>query len=153
MDVLDVGDRGSEEAHAYVIDGQTFRGERSMWTDRNLEFTDDGRAFRAAQSFNASMEAGVEACVVKRIDPSVQRQVSRWTVDGELIGELEARTGDTSGRWPSVSVAIPGHLVRRRTVRLREEFVASDIDINAFRIEVYQRPASRSSADDASVAR
>jgi hypothetical protein len=153
VDVLDVGDRGSEEAHAYVIDGQTFSGERSMWTDRNLEFTDDGRAFRAAQSFNASMEAGVEACVVKRIDPSVQRQVSRWTVEGELIGDLEARVGDTFGRWPSVSVTIPGHLVRRRTVRLREAFVASDIDINAFRIEVYQRAGSRSSADDASVAR
>jgi hypothetical protein len=140
IDVIDVGDVASERRHGYAIADQTFSGERVMGTSSNLEYTDDGRAFRGSQSFNTSLAEGADVCVVKRIDPSVPRQLSRWTARGVVLGHLDVRAGNTFGRWPVVTLLIPGSLAHG-VDRLTEEFVSADVDVNAFRIELYQPAA------------
>src|SRR5262245_51092892 len=98
-----------------------------MMFDRNgLELEDDGRAFRGHQAFDATgLAPGVAACLVKRVDPSARRQVSRWSVDQRTVGDMSADR-DEVAFWLTAWLQVPREPIREPTVRFREDFVAAD---------------------------
>jgi hypothetical protein len=112
VDVIDVGDPNSEEAHDYHIEGQSFFGERTLFSEDGLEIEDDGRAFRGYQAFDLSgLTPGAATCLVKRIDPSARDQVSRWLIGARLAGRMVANPEFTAV-WPSSGTQHPGNACR-----------------------------------------
>jgi 4-amino-4-deoxy-L-arabinose transferase-like glycosyltransferase len=138
VDVLDVGDRTSEAAHGYRIEEQTFFGERMMYVNGG-ELEDDGRAFRHSQTFEVSkLTPKVPVCLVKRVDPGARRQVSRWFAGENTIATVTVDTDDVS-EWHDAAIHIPPDRIPSSRLRLTERFVSAAVDVNSYRIEIYQR--------------
>ncbi|HJR60151.1 MAG TPA: glycosyltransferase family 39 protein [Vicinamibacterales bacterium] len=136
-DVFDVGSLESESAHGFTLTGETWRGER-VFREDGADRWDDGRAFIGQQSFEvAGLTPGTDTCVVKRIDGQVAPQVSRWHV-GPLMLPPATAPPTPAQTWGRIRLLIPGDDIRTPRVTLKEEFVSSPSDINAFRVEVYQ---------------
>jgi hypothetical protein len=138
VDTIDVGDPGSETLHGYDIEGQTFSGERMNFDWRGLELEDDGRAFRGSQAFDVSgLVPGAATCVVKRVDSSARHQMSRWSIAQRTVGDMSADR-DGAASWLTATIWVPPEFIRGSSARFREDFIAADVDVNAYRIEIYQ---------------
>jgi hypothetical protein len=136
-DVIDVGNATSEAAHGYAIDGQTWSGERVLGLDETQRW-DDGRAFVGSQRFRAdSLATGLDICIVKRVDAGVAPQASVWTVDEQAL-PMTTFAERQVGAWGTVVLTVPGHMVRGTSLGIRERFMSSAVDVNAFRVEIYQ---------------
>ncbi len=143
VDVVDVGNPASEAVHSYVVRSGSWSGRRMKLDDAGTTqphfLEDDGRAFTGVQSFRISgVHPGETLCVAKRLDPGVAHQHSAWFADAVPIGTMAAGGGDAS-RWEIAALVVEAPKVNQSTVTLAERFVASSLDVNAFRIEVYQR--------------
>jgi 4-amino-4-deoxy-L-arabinose transferase-like glycosyltransferase len=138
VDTIDVGDTASEAAHRYTIESPLFAGDLVKFDESGRELEEDGRSFRGSQAFDVSgLRPGVPACLAKRVDPSARRQSSRWSAGDRPVGELWADR-DAGVTWLDVFLEVPGTIVSESRMRFREEMRSADIDINAYRIEVYQ---------------
>jgi hypothetical protein len=138
QDVVDIGDPRSEAAHAYAIEGQSWAGSRELFCNGQA-VADDGRAFRNEQSFRIAISTpGRETCVVKRIDAGVAAQTSLWILNGADPVEMRGPDRSTAG-CAEVAVVFPAGSVTSTDLHMVERFVTSALDVNAFRIEVYQR--------------
>jgi hypothetical protein len=137
-DVIDIGNPYSEAAHGFAVTGETWKGER-VFREHGADTWDDGRAFIGHQSFEVDdLTAGIDTCVVKRIDGQVAPQISRWRV-GPLELPPAAADPTPAQSWGRMRLLIAGADIRTPRVTFREELVSSPSDINTFRVEVYQR--------------
>jgi len=138
QDVVDIGDSPSENAHSYSIDRQTWEGSRVL-SCGGRTVADNGRAFANSQEFRVTVGAAErDVCLVKRIDAGVARQISRWTVNGADAVELRGPAQSIPG-CAEIGVVFPAHAIRETSLSLVEQFIGSALDVNAFRVEVYQR--------------
>jgi hypothetical protein len=138
MDVIDVADAESEAAHGYQIEGATWGGTRRMGVPGIGPIVDGGRAFVGSQRFEVSnLVSGARVCLVKRLDPRVRSQISAWLWGNRPVGQTES-TGAVEGDWGTVSLVIDGQRVDERPTVVVERFLRSTLDVNTFRIDVYQ---------------
>jgi hypothetical protein len=63
--------------------------------------------------------------------------VSRLYVGGHAVGEF--RSGPGVGQWLELAVDVPADVMTDAVVTLREQFVGSGGDVNAFQFRIYQR--------------
>jgi hypothetical protein len=137
-DVIDVGDPEAEHAHEYQADEVTWRGGRVL-RESGADTWDDGVAFTGTQEFvGRELTPGRALCVAKRVDPRVARQRSRIESDGAEPSPFRVEAAG-NGEWGRAVAMLPAEAVTGPELRLRERFVSSTIDVNAFRIELYQR--------------
>ena len=138
-DVIDVGDRISENKHLYKIRFPSWRGKRDFLYSDNQPVSDDGRAFRRSQKFLArNLLPAFPMIIVKRIDSAVKNQKSYIRINGKKYKEWNIIYDEKPGNWRDHHFLIPEGFVNKREMEIEEVFISSDIDINCFRIEIYQ---------------
>ncbi|SDP19635.1 Protein of unknown function [Actinopolyspora xinjiangensis] len=103
---------------------------------------DDGRAFGAggSSSFDARIAPDNEGVrITRRYDANVGGQVARLLVDGEAVGTWRSGAA-RPGEWGRERIRVPASLTRGRSrVRVTNEFLAAEVDVNEFRYEVHSR--------------
>lgn len=99
---------------------------------------DDGRAYQGGSSFTVNVAPGNQGVrVTKRFDPMIGNQRSRLLADGQPAGEWTSGPAQPSGRWVDQAIEIPAALTAgKSTLKLTNEFVSSDLDVNEFRYDI-----------------
>jgi hypothetical protein len=146
-DVIDIRNPESESAHRYAARQPSWAGTRTFRRG-GTPLWDDGRAFLGAQSFPVrGLEGSADICLVKRVDPGVRQQVSRWRVAEAEVGITRLPDAVPAGTWAEVALVVPGAHVTAAELPVTEEMVSSTVDVNAFRVEVYQARPRRPVAE------
>ncbi len=145
-DRVDVGNLIDEQAHEYDLSEGTWEGRRDLplWHGPARWFApvgavagDDGRAFVGHEQFVVrGLTPGRPALIVKRVDGNVPDQVSRVLLGGRDVGEF--RSGPRVGAWRELVIEIPAEAVTAAVMTVREDFVSSPVDVNAFEFRLYQ---------------
>lgn len=131
-DEINVGDAGSEEAHDYAVEGQTWEGElvARYEDDVSTEATDTGRAFTGASAFTVTIRPDNDGVRLRRrSDQQFGRQRARVYVDGKEVVERAWYVADRNPhrRWLDDEFQIPASYTRGKdAVRIRIEFAPRD---------------------------
>lgn len=106
--------------------------------------TDHGRAFTGYSEFTVRIDpnnTGVR--LVRRLDYSVGDQVANVVVDGIRLGQWSTPGSAQAFNWRDATFDIPAELTKgKESLRIRVEFVSSQIDWNEFYYWVYTRAGS-----------
>lgn len=96
--------------------------------------TDDGRAFTGASTFTVSINPNNEGVrLTRRLDAGVGRQRARVRVDGEVVAEWEPLPPGGS-QWRNQHVRLPASATAGKSqITIRNEFISSEVDFNAFK--------------------
>jgi hypothetical protein len=94
---------------------------------------DDGRAFTGASEFIVSIVPDNEGVrLTRRLGSGVANQRARVLVDGEAVTEWEPLATTEQG-WRNQTVELPASATAGKSeIRVRNEFISSDNDFNAF---------------------
>jgi hypothetical protein len=130
-DSLDVGNTVSEQAHAYIITGQTASGSlTSDYLDtRFTNITDDGKAFNESSQFTVSISAknnGVR--LRRRCDQSNAQQRAQVFVGGTLVTERDWYFADWNNgkKWLDSDFEIPSSYTYGKTsLQIRIVYVSA----------------------------
>jgi len=97
--------------------------------------TDDGRAFGANgyDQYTAAIDPNNKGIrLTRRMDPSIANQRASISVDGTVVGQW-APLPAAGGRWLDQSVELPASATAGKSqITIRDTFVSSDLDFNAF---------------------
>jgi hypothetical protein len=137
IDTIDMGDMNSEKSHDYLIENQSWQGQRGFYLNPSKPTKDNGRAFLGKQSFTIKNLSGEsKICLVKRIDNGVKNQISEWSIKNSKFKHI-MKSNKAMGDY--VSFIIPKKdISKKKTLKVSEKFVKSDFDINSFKVEIYQ---------------
>ena len=83
-----------------------------------------------------ALTPGLELCIVKRVDAGVAPQVSVWSVDGKDVSTTTLGVA-RPGTWGEVVALVPAESIGR-SADIRERVMHAAVDVNAFRVEIYQ---------------
>ena len=106
--------------------------------------TDHGRAFTGYSEFTVRIDpnnAGVR--LVRRLDYSIGDQTADVYVDGTFVGRWSSPGSAEAFNWRDTYFDIPGeHTAGKESLRIRVEFVSSQLDWNEFYYWIYARPVA-----------
>ena len=124
----------AELSGAGQINELRLRLPQVVGAERPPTITDDGRAFTGASQFTVSIDPDNEGVhLTRRLGTRVGKQRARVLVDGEVVAEWEPLPASGSGEWRDQTIRIPGAVTAgRSTLTIRNEFVSSTNDFNAF---------------------
>jgi hypothetical protein len=102
--------------------------------ENRAPIADDGRAFTGASQFTVSIDPDNEGVrLTRRLGARVGKQRARVLVNGEAVAEWEPLPSSGSGQWRDQTVRLPASVTAgRSTLTIRNEFISSENDFNAF---------------------
>ena len=126
-DTVDLGDSASENSHAYLVEGEVWRGELSARyeDESSAPLINRGVAHRGASEFSVAIKAGNAGVRLRRRSDQLHgRQRARVFVDGERVAEYDWYVADRNPhrRWLEEEFEIPLRYTRGKDrIRIRLE--------------------------------
>jgi D-arabinan exo alpha-(1,3)/(1,5)-arabinofuranosidase (non-reducing end) len=106
---------------------------------------DDGRAFGkgGSSTFTVAVDPANQGVrLTKREDPIIGNQRATVTVDGTPVGEWTTAAPGPGGTWIDQAIELPASLTAgKSSLRIKNTFVSSDLDVNEFRYDVHSKVA------------
>ena len=141
-DKLDIGNTQSETTHNYVINNQTWLGNRDFYyegDDDDILVSDNGKAFRGYSEFTVAIESQNEGVKLRRrLDYGISNQKAEIFVDGNSVGIWYTPGSNLSKRWLDSDFEIPsGFTQNKNSIRIKIQFLDSDSDWNEFYYWIY----------------
>jgi hypothetical protein len=101
--------------------------------------SDDGRAFQGYDQFTVKIDPSNQGVTLtRRLDAGVAGQVASVYVDGTKVAQWAPNPVQSSCRWANESVHLPASVTAGKSqITIRDQFVSSNIDFNAFYYWVY----------------
>ncbi|MBE3576282.1 MAG: DUF2961 domain-containing protein [Limnochordales bacterium] len=111
---------------------------------------DNGRAFIGYSEFTVKIDPDNQGVrLIRRLDYGIANQKGRVYVDGELVGEWSTPGSAVGYNWRDAAFDIPADYTRGKSLlRIRVQFVSSQIDWNEFYYWVYTRTTAAGEAGD-----
>ncbi|MBE3584397.1 MAG: DUF2961 domain-containing protein [Limnochordaceae bacterium] len=105
---------------------------------------DNGRAFTGYSEFTVKISPdNLGVRLIRRLDYGIGNQTAQVYVDGERVGSWSTPGVAVDYNWRDASFDIPaGYTQGKSSLRIRIQFVSSQIDWNEFYYWVYVRPAT-----------
>lgn len=142
VDQIVMGDRGSEAAHSFGIEGskQDWTNVQTFKYPDGVKATARGRAHVGGTSkwTIKNLTPGKDLVIAKRIDFARGDIVARIEIDGKAVGEWEIRGSDRRNRWRNWLFRVPGEFITRPEVSCAQVAVEAERDINMFGLWFYQ---------------
>jgi hypothetical protein len=132
-DEIDIGNLESEIAHSYFIHPLSWSG--SLNSEYAKSHTDKGRAHKGFSEFNLQIDPSAEEFkLLRRMDFGVANQKARVFVNGREAGIWFTEGMSNQYRWADKEFSIPKNCIPEgvENVRVRVEFISSDVDWNEF---------------------
>ncbi|MCA9558229.1 MAG: hypothetical protein KC583_06630, partial [Myxococcales bacterium] len=142
MGVLDLQDDASEEAFDFTILDALDHwrvNQKGRYPDGTV-VEDRGVAHEggAVEFTVAGVEPGHDLLLVRRADHVHGDYRVGISVDGRSAGALDCPGSDRRFRWRNWPFRVPGRLVTRTSVRVRQAVETEDREVNLFRVWIYQ---------------
>lgn len=117
--------------------------------DAPITVTDDGRSHTGSSEFTLALpRTHLPVTLSRRLDYGIGNQKANVYVDGTLVGEWFDAGSDNIDHWRDSSIALPiGITWGKAAIRVRVEFVSSDIDWNEFRYQAIVNNAAFDTLD------
>jgi hypothetical protein len=142
VDRIDVMDKESEEAHGLVIQDarDAYRSRQKLKYPDGTVLEDVGRAHVGgyAQYTVKNLKPGKDLCIVRRMDYVYGDYELEFTVDGKNGGVCSCMGTDRVHRWRNWPYVIPGELIGKANVTIKQLAATAGRDINMFRFWFYQ---------------
>jgi hypothetical protein len=132
-DEIDIGSNDSESVHSYSINPMSWSG--SLNSAYVPSVVDSGRAHKGYSEFNLEINPEAEVFkLIRRMDYAIGNQKANVYVDDMNVGVWFNEGLNSQNRWADKVFIIPGESIPddKEDVRIRIEFVSSDIDWNEF---------------------
>ena len=115
LDVLDVMDKASEDAHGYKVTGEYASGDRNFRGEDGERAKENGRYYRGDESFTMSVKGfkGREIILRRLIDADTRDQDATVYLDGERFSKWRSPGMARSRLWKNLDLLIPAYLVYR----------------------------------------
>ncbi|MGE5482417.1 MAG: glycoside hydrolase family 172 protein, partial [Bacteroidota bacterium] len=109
---------------------------------------DNGRAFTGYSEFTVKIDPDNQGVrLIRRLDYGIANQTAQVYVDGELVDDWSTPGSAVGYNWLDATFDIPAGYTRgKSSLRIRVEFISSQIDWNEFYYWVYIRPGANGSA-------
>ena len=142
VDSIDVMDKASEEAHGLAIHDakDAYRSRQKLKYPDGTVVEDVGRAHVGGYStYNVkNLTAGRELAIIRRVDYVYGDYELEFFVDGKSAGVCSCAGTDRVHRWRNWPYVIPGELIGKATVQVKQVATTAERDINMFRYWFYQ---------------
>jgi hypothetical protein len=135
-------DKASEEAHSLAIHDakDAYRSRQKLKYPDGTVIEDVGRAHVGGNTTYTvkNLTPGKELAVVRRMDYVYGDYELEFIVDGKSAGICSCAGTDRVHRWRNWPYVIPGELVGKATVQVKQVANTAERDINMFRYWFYQ---------------
>ena len=142
VDNIDVGERKSETAHSFGIEGakQDWKANQSFAYPDGKKVKSRGRSHVGGTSkwTIQNLTPGKDVVIAKRIDFVRGGIVTRMEVDGKTVGDWKIEGSDRKARWRNWLFEVPGDAITKTEAECRQVAVEAERDINMFGLWFYQ---------------
>jgi hypothetical protein len=142
VDKIDVMDKDSEESHGLTINDakDSYRSRQKLKYPDGTVIEDVGRAHVGgyAQYNVKNLKAGKELLIVRRMDYVYGDYELEFVVDGKNAGVCSCAGTDRVHRWRNWPYVIPGELITKDKVVVKQNAGTAGRDINMFKYWFYQ---------------
>jgi hypothetical protein len=142
VDTIDVMDKESEEAHQFSINDakDSYRSRQKLKYPDGTVVEDVGRAHVGgyAQYTVKNLTPGKELLIVRRMDYVYGDYELEFQVDGKSAGVCPCPGTDRASRWRNWPFMIPGNLITKDKVTIKQIAGTAGRDINMFRFWFFQ---------------
>jgi hypothetical protein len=142
VDRIDVMDKDSEEAHSLAVHDakDSYRSRQKLKYPDGTVLEDVGRAHVGGytQFMIKGLTPGKELAIIRRMDYVYGDYEIEYTVDGRNAGTLSCAGTDRTHRWRNWPHLVPGELITKDRVTVKQTAATAGRDINMFRYWFYQ---------------
>ncbi len=142
VDTIDVMDKGSEEAHQLTIHDakDAYRSRQKLKYPDGTLVEDVGRAHVGGYSTYTAknLTPGKELAIIRRMDYVYGDYELEFQIDGKPAGVCSCAGTDRVHRWRNWPYVVPGELVGRQSVQVKQMATTAERDINMFHYWFYQ---------------
>lgn len=142
VDKIDIMEKDSEEAHQLVIHDakDSYRSRQKLKYPDGTVVEDVGRAHVGGycQYTVKNLTPGKELAIVRRMDYVYGDYELEFNVDGKNAGVCSCAGTDRVHRWRNWPYVVPGELITKDKVVVKQNAGTAGRDINMFRYWFYQ---------------
>jgi hypothetical protein len=142
VDTIDIMDKASEEAHGLAIHDakDAYRSRQKLKYPDGSVVEDVGRAHVGgyAQYTVKNLKPGRDLAIVRRMDYVYGDYEIEFQIDSKPAGVCSCAGTDRVHRWRNWPYVVPGELITKDRVTVKQMANTAERDINMFRFWFYQ---------------